>query len=159
MVTSHFKVFTSRPHSTNAIVFCVKIVVIIIIRTLVLFYKMAKKLSKQEILELLENGEVSELDISDDEDVVENVEEDNEVDAEDDNFPIEELDCLLDEFEGNFDDDFMEIDDTFINAPRIPSPNNAMPITQKYKMVTTTISTSNHSATRPGNSWSGGFFT
>uniref|UniRef100_A0A2S2PVD5 PiggyBac transposable element-derived protein domain-containing protein n=1 Tax=Sipha flava TaxID=143950 RepID=A0A2S2PVD5_9HEMI len=95
---------------------------------------MANKLTRQGILELLENGEISEFDISDDE-------EDNiAVDREDD-FLGEELDGLLEQFDGNFDYfmdtndtnavDSFETDETLVvdTVPLIAPPRNEFPIT------------------------------
>lgn len=123
---------------------------------------MGSKLSEQGILELLENGEVSEIDISDEE--VETV-----VDGDD--LLIEDFSDLSEQFDGynfdNFDTDNIMVIDTLDNVEIVDTPllifppSNEFPITQKkkYKMVTTTISMSNHNITRSRNTSSGRLFT
>jgi hypothetical protein len=78
---------------------------------------MANKLTTQGILDLLKNGEVSDLEITDDD------EDDLAFDGGDD-VPGVELDDLLQQFNGNFEN-LMDTAD------------------KKYKMVTTAISMSN----------------
>lgn len=121
---------------------------------------MANKLTTQGILDLLENGEVSDLEITDDED-------DLAFDGGDD-FPGVELDDLLQQFDGNFENLMDTADDIIVDPldtndipPQISPPRIEFPITQKkkYKMVTTAISVSNYSITRSRNTSSGRLFT
>lgn len=79
-------------------------------------------LPNQHILELLENGEVSDIDMSD----------------EEDEFPNQELDELLEQFEGNELE--VEFENDIINTD-IPPINDTFPVItpkkKKYKMDTT----------------------
>lgn len=88
---------------------------------------MANKLTAQGILYLLENGEVSDLEITDDD------EDDLAFDGGDD-FPGVELDDLLQQFDGNFEHLMDTADDTLVTNDiplQIPPPRNEFPITQK----------------------------